>query len=242
MNAWRLWGLSKVVRAAWWAWSSTWRDQLCGAQHLSKPAIFVCWHQGILGSLLAGQRLASRGVPLSPLASNSRDGQMIARVLRDLSPRIEVVRGSSGRGGTEAREHLEAALAAGRSPVLTVDGPRGPRHEAKPGAVWLAWRTGIPLVPIAWAATRELTIERAWDGFRIPLPGGRLRVALGPSLHIPVTWGEHNLGFWVARLETRLHALDAALAPWRRHVLRWCPPRLIKHSPHDTAHESTQKR
>lgn len=183
-----------------------------------QPVVFASWHNGILGTMrLLKQHVAAHGHWVSPLASRSRDGEMIAKLIGEMSRHVHVVRGSSKRAGTEALDGLEVAVRQfGASPVLTVDGPRGPRYEAKPGAVRIAWRTGVPLVPVAWAASHEVVIRSSWDAFRIPLPGSRVRFAFGPPLWVPAEHGEHTLPFWTARLDTRLMALTRALAPSRR--------------------------
>jgi 1-acyl-sn-glycerol-3-phosphate acyltransferase len=65
--------------------------------------------------------------------------------------------------------------------------PEGTRHytfdpdRARPGAAWLAVRTGSPLVPIAVSGTDKVL------GVDNRLRTGRIRVAVGPALHAAST-------------------------------------------------------
>ena len=78
---------------------------------------------------------------------------------------------------------LDAAR-AGRLLGITPDGPRGPRERVKPGTVFLASHSGLPVVPIASAASRAWVLE-SWDRFRIPKPFARVVVACGQPIRVP---------------------------------------------------------
>jgi lysophospholipid acyltransferase (LPLAT)-like uncharacterized protein len=85
---------------------------------------------------------------------------------------LEVVRGSSSRGGAEALRTLARSLADGVSVMVVPDGPRGPREIVKPGVVTLAALSGAAIVPVALGASAEWRL-RSWDRFRIPRPFAR---------------------------------------------------------------------
>jgi len=74
------------------------------------------------------------------------------------------------------------ALRDGYFAVINVDGPRGPFKHVKPGAVELARRCGVPILPVVARSRRELTLKRSWDSFRIPLPFSRVAVIYGSPL------------------------------------------------------------
>src|SRR5439155_13497387 len=77
---------------------------------------------------------------IHPLVSQSRDGELIARVCRSFG--IEPVRGSSSRGGTEAVLELKSMIESGDRIGFTPDGPRGPHYSVQPGVMYLAEKTG----------------------------------------------------------------------------------------------------
>ena len=57
--------------------------------------------------------------------------------------------------------------------ALTVDGPRGPRHEVKPGMVMIAQKSGGYVLPVGVACSHKLTVN-SWDKTEIPLPFSRV--------------------------------------------------------------------
>ena len=73
----------------------------------------------------------------------------------------------------------------GVSPIITPDGPRGPRFKFKMGAVLLAQMSGRPMLPMAYAASRAWLIH--WDKFVIPVPFSRVVIAIGPPRYVPRT-------------------------------------------------------
>jgi lysophospholipid acyltransferase (LPLAT)-like uncharacterized protein len=129
------------------------------------PFVFATWHSRVL--LLP---YLYRGRRLRVLTSRSRDGELVARLCTRMG--LEVVRGSSSRGGAEALRALARSLAEGMSVMVVPDGPRGPREIVKPGVVTLAALSGAAIVPVALGASAEWRL-RSWDGFRIPRPFAR---------------------------------------------------------------------
>jgi len=92
---------------------------------------------------------------------------------------VQAVRGSSSRGGAGALRGLLKALKKGNCALMAVDGPRGPRGEVKPGIVYLARRTGVPVYPVSVAVSRGRRLARAWDQFLLPGPWARTVVCFG---------------------------------------------------------------
>ena len=59
-----------------------------------------------------------------------------------------VIRGSSSHTGARAlRDYYLALVQENISPIITPDGPRGPRFKFKPGAILLAQMSGRPMLP-----------------------------------------------------------------------------------------------
>lgn len=106
---------------------------------------------------------------MSVLVSSSGDGAWIGAIIRRM--RARVAWGSSTRGGLTGLRGLLRDVRDGYSPVVTLDGPQGPRHVAKPGAVALARATGLPLVPLSFRFGSAWTLARSWDRTVIPRPG-----------------------------------------------------------------------
>ena len=101
------------------------------------------------------------------LISLSRDGGLLAQLVERWG--FETARGSSSKGGSQALANMVNALHAGRRVLITPDGPRGPRHRMKHGAVIAAHRAGVPLVLCRVSVSKAIRGSN-WDRFLIPLP------------------------------------------------------------------------
>lgn len=163
------------------------------------PVIFVLWH----GRLLP-LGYVHRGQGVIGLASQSADGEYIARILQHWG--FGVIRGSSSRGGDTAFRELIRAVRSGRSVAITPDGPRGPREKVKHGVLQLAQLTGAPLIPVAAAASRAWWFV-SWDRFLVPQPFARLSVAYGDAIHVPRGTGAAGLAAVAEDVEHVLHTL-----------------------------------
>jgi len=169
----------------WWA--SCRIVKVTGAEHLDAalaraPALLPCyWHQHELFCGRWLQLQIPRGLKLGVLVSPSVDGEIPATIARWLG--LAVIRGSSTRTGARAlRDYYELLVKRGISPVITPDGPTGPRHHFKPGALWLAQLSGRPLLPMAFAASRAWFF--GWDRFVLPWPGARIAIAIGAPVYV----------------------------------------------------------
>jgi len=121
-----------------------------------------------------------KGPSIKVLISASRDGELIARTIAEFSQ--GTVRGSSSRGGRQALRTMIALAREATDLGITPDGPRGPRHEVKPGAAQLARATGRPIVPLAFACSHGHRFA-SWDRFLLPYPWGKAVYRTGDPLY-----------------------------------------------------------
>ncbi len=161
--------------------------RVLGAEHLDQalaraPSLVPCyWHQHQL--LCARYLLAQRErLKVGWLISPSVDGELGAMMVRRLGG--IAIRGSSTHTGARAlRDYYQALAKEGISPIITPDGPRGPRFRFKPGAILLAQMSGRPILPMAYAAAHAWLVH--WDKFVIPAPFTRIAIAIGPPRYVP---------------------------------------------------------
>jgi lysophospholipid acyltransferase (LPLAT)-like uncharacterized protein len=159
--------------------------------------IYAFWHGRLFPLVYSHRR---RGIAV--LISRHRDGEWIARVIEALG--FRTARGSSTRGGGTGALEMLALAERGALLAITPDGPRGPARQVKPGLVWLAARTGWPVVPVATAASRAW-VFRSWDRFRVPQPFARVQIAYGEPIHVRLDEaGEED---WRRRIEAAIDAL-----------------------------------
>ena len=149
----------------------------------ARPLIYCVWHGRILMVpwLNARLRRTHGARAVSVMTSRSRDGGLVGGYVRRFG--LDVVRGSSSRGGVTALRALVTAVRAGRDVALVPDGPRGPRGQLGPGVVAPAGLTGAPVVPVGFAA-RPANRLATWDAFLVPAPFARAAVVFGAATTI----------------------------------------------------------
>ncbi|WP_376694096.1 lysophospholipid acyltransferase family protein [Wenzhouxiangella sp. EGI_FJ10409] len=173
--------LPRIVYAVYRGWSATWRlrrrepPAMLERMHKGQPFVVAMWHGDEFGLICF-----SRFYHLATMTSWSKDGELMDYVLRRLG--FETARGSSSRGGSSALRGLLRLARRGWSPVITVDGPRGPVHKAKPGVLELARMTGLPVFPCAMACTRHLPLHRSWDQAKLPTPFAKVLIYWGDPI------------------------------------------------------------
>jgi lysophospholipid acyltransferase (LPLAT)-like uncharacterized protein len=178
--------LGLCIIRAWWATCRIVKIE--GVEHLDAalakaPSLVPCFwhqHQAFCAKYLLDQ--CARGLAVGWLISPSVDGEIPAGLVRAAGGRV--IRGSSSHTGARAlRDYYLALVQDNVSPVITPDGPRGPRFKFKPGAILLAQMSGRPMLPLAFAASRASLVK--WDKFVIPWPLARIAIAIGPPRYVP---------------------------------------------------------
>ncbi len=170
-----------------------------------EPFIFVAWH----GQLLTLTHY-HRHEDIVVLVSEHADGEYITRVLEHNG--YETVRGSSTRGATRSLKALLRAGRAGRTLALTPDGPQGPAHVMKPGAVAVAQATGLPLVPMAMGSSSGWRF-RSWDRFLVPKPLSRITIEYGEPVHVARDASRERVEEVRQGVEDTLNEMTARLNP-----------------------------
>lgn len=141
-----------------------------------KVPILCFWHDRIFAGTY---HFRDRGIVV--LTSASFDGEYIARFIRRLG--YGAVRGSSTRGGVRGLVEMIRLMRSRVPMAFTVDGPRGPRYEAKSGAVLLAKKTENPILPFGVECSSYWTIN-SWDKLQIPRPFARARVIFAEPIYV----------------------------------------------------------
>ena len=168
----------------------------------NRHVIYAFWHEGLLVATYAFRRQDIR-----VLVSQHRDGEYISRTIERMG--YTTVRGSSTRGGTRALFRMSAAGVAGSDLGVTVDGPRGPRHRVKPGIIYMAGRSGLPILPFAVSCAKPYILS-SWDRFMIPWPFTRAVIAFGEPLSIPGEMDKDAIETYRLELENRLSTIRTA--------------------------------
>lgn len=163
-----------------------------------RPFVLVFWH----GSMtFPWWRMRNQNA--AALVSHSKDGQILADLLR--SWEYTILRGSSSRGNKEAMNTMRRAVRDGHVLCVTPDGPRGPYHEMKMGAIRVAQTTDVPIVMVS-VGFRKFHRLKSWDRFEIPFPFTRARVIYSDPFHVDPELIGDALDEERAALEKAMHA------------------------------------
>jgi lysophospholipid acyltransferase (LPLAT)-like uncharacterized protein len=211
--------IAGAIIRVWWAMTRVvavlgeGRLQQAIAEH--GVVIPVYWHQQQLlpARYLLGHHAA--GLKLGFLVSPSVDGELPAMIVQRAG--AYAIRGSSSATGARTlRDYYLAMTRDGISPAITPDGPRGPLHEFKPGAILLSQLSGKPILPMAFAARRAFIFPN-WDRFILPLPFTSTVLAIGEPRVVPKRLDTMGLEQWQGLMKAELGALqDAAREALRR--------------------------
>ena len=169
-----------------------------------EPAIGAFWHRCIFPAAWIW-----RGRGIVVMNTVNFDGQWTRRVIERLG--FGTAQGSSTRGAIEGLTVMAGHLEEGRHVAFTIDGPRGPRYVAKPGAVILARRTGKPISVFHVGVESGYTFKKAWDLFRLPFPFSRTVMFVAPPIRVPVDADGDTMKLKQAEVQAALeHVRDLA--------------------------------
>lgn len=171
----------------------------------NEHVVFVFWHEYIFGVLPRWGH-----TPLTVLCSQHRDGEWVNQTALALG--LNIVRGSSSRGGSAAIRQMKANSKFS-SIAIAPDGPRGPRREMALGPIYLASLLGMPLVPVGLGITGSYRLK-TWDRLAIPTHKSRLRCVFGPKIHIPAKCGRKHLEASRKSIQKLLNDLTVQAEDW----------------------------
>lgn len=178
--------------------AQTWRIELEG-ELLNRPSVVAFWH----GEMLPCWFVLRDHHPTA-LVSPSADGAILTQLLEKWH--YNVLRGSSSHEQADTVEHL-AGLAGKGLVAITPDGPRGPNHVAKPGAVVAAHRARVPLILMRMKCTQVWVFHKSWDRFIVPKPFANIRMVVEEQRSIAEDSTREQISAEIIRVTHRLDEL-----------------------------------
>jgi hypothetical protein len=184
---------------------ATCRVRVHGREHCletldsNQQVIATFWHYSLLVVFQLLRKYS--GVAM---VSSSRDGEYIARLLEIFG--FSTVRGSRNKQGVQALKDMIRLVRSGENTAIVADGSQGPPRVAQPGSILLASRTGVPILPMAWSASRYVAI-RSWDRTALPKPFSRVDFIFGEPLKVPPDLKAEGIEEYRLVLEQRLNEL-----------------------------------
>ncbi|MDW8190267.1 MAG: DUF374 domain-containing protein [Pseudobdellovibrionaceae bacterium] len=204
--------VSKILGFLAWALyrliSITWKIQVIEPESLKErlkshaPCIFSHWHGDELALLPLVRRYR-----VGALVSQSKDGEIMNTFLKLLG--AWTIRGSSSRGGSRALLSLIRHIKnTGANCSFAVDGPRGPRHQVKPGIFQLQKKlhpAQVPIFAAGVAVNSYWQFDRSWNKAILPKPFAHIVIHWTESaIKLTETDDSHNQTF-VSILTNEMH-------------------------------------
>lgn len=175
-----------------------------------KLPIYSFWHDRIISGTYF---FRNRGIIV--LSSSSFDSEYTARCIQRLG--FGIIKGSSTRGGIQALVGMIRMMKQGFAMAFTIDGPKGPRYEAKAGPVVLAKKTGNPLMPFVIECEKFWTIK-SWDRLQIPKPFTKANLIIGSPIYVDANARDEEQESKRLELQDSLNDLVEVGERWRKEI------------------------
>jgi len=161
-----------------------------------RPLVASFWHECMIPATYL-----FRDMGIRVMSSFSYDGEYMGRIIRRFG--FVAVKGSSSRNPIRALLGLRRALEEGWTVAFTLDGPRGPRRQVKPGPAGLACSSQLAMTTFH-AAVDKAWVLHSWDRMRIPRPFSRVLVRVGKLIPVPANATDADLERYAAELQATL--------------------------------------
>ena len=140
--------------------------------------IIVFWHRKIFTVCNATRTIKKK----ASMVSSSKDGEILSELLRREGN--EIIRGSSNKDNIKSLKESIKFVKKGYSLGIAIDGPKGPIFEPKAGAIYIAQKTGLPIIPVSSFCNKRWILRNVWDRLEIPKPFSRNVHYVGEPFYI----------------------------------------------------------
>jgi lipopolysaccharide heptosyltransferase II len=165
--------------------------------HYHKPSIYPFWHGTEFSMMMSNQKSN-----IVIMVSLSSDGELLSQILHKFG--YITVRGSSSKGGERALIKIIKYAREGHTIAFAADGPKGPYHKLKTGVIYVAQKTGMPLLPISCSPKNKIVLSKSWDRTIIPLPFSKTVQLYGSPIYVNA---EDNIEEKMTLVEKELNRL-----------------------------------
>jgi len=173
----------------------------------NKNYILAFWH----GTMLLPWYL--HGDPkFAALISKSNDGDLLAKILKNWN--YNVVRGSSSSDGDIALAIMIDFAKNGYSVTITPDGPRGPAHKFKAGAVITAKKSELPLI-LAGVGFQKKKLLSNWDKFEVPYFFSKSKIVYSEPIFVESNLSYEETSNIIINCENKLNELQREAQDFR---------------------------
>jgi len=155
--------------------------EFVGGEHVNNTPnfIFTLWHENLPLYFIAHSRFSR---PHSWLSFPYWYMKPV-HIMKKLIGIKDIAYGASGIDGKKALKQVVTKLQEGYSTFLNLDGPKGPAHVMKDGALVMSLKTGVPIIPLGFQLEKSWRLP-SWDGKRYPPFFKTLKVVYGEPIWV----------------------------------------------------------
>ncbi len=159
------------------------REAVLQCKAAGRPILLVSWHGFDLCNLAVFPVLYGRHAPAVIMAPMTWEGRIMEQLATGFGYDVIPISAdpnspSSARGVVE----MVSRIRRGADGMIAVDGPTGPREQAKLGAAVIAKRSRAVIVPTTVAGSWQFRVPTRWDKHLLILPSARMVVHFGPLI------------------------------------------------------------
>ena len=115
------------------------------------------------------------------------------------------IRGSSSKDSVKSVKQILKFIKEGFSIGIAVDGPKGPIYKPKSGAVYIAMKTGLPIIPIGGYTDKKWIFKKSWDKFELPKFFSKSCYYVGDPIYFSK---DFNIDLGILLIKEKLHRAD----------------------------------
>lgn len=146
-----------------------------------KSLLFCLWHE-----ITAYCFYFYRDQNASALMEASKKGDVLAAMSRQLGYKdFRITDNPGDRTSVKGTIQFIKYLKAGHDGVVAMDGPNGPYHIPKPGALQIARKSDAMIIPLGVWYSKKIIFKSRWDKYQLPLPFSKCVLIMGEPFPIP---------------------------------------------------------
>lgn len=194
------------------------------ARRQARKMMLCFWHGKYLSifALCRWLWIEKRGETACVFTSRSARGEVISEICRHFG--LDCIQ-IPDRGRKLSYQLMRDALATHSAGVIAVDGPLGPYHQVKQGAIRLASDLGYYLVPASVSVKRKKVSENRWDRMEFPVPFTPIGLAMGEPIEVPAELDKAKMRDLIRDLHDKLEFLEQQAekllsAPGHQEILK----------------------
>lgn len=203
-----------VVALGYRIWSRSWKrdeEDLALLDTLladGEGVILVFWHGKFipLFAMLEGRNT-------TVFTSDCFRGEVIAHICNRFGFKPSLLP-PQGRGN--AYRHMVKALKTTKIGAFAIDGPLGPNHQAKSGAIKMASSLGYLIVPVSMACDNKHVMTKRWDDRELPHVSSNVSLAIGDPIRVPSGLRTRDLEEWNVKVTAAINSTDKRAAARNR--------------------------